>query len=347
VYSTCLFCKRKLGVNGAIEHFPVGHRIAFDPARGRLWAVCTRCGRWNLAPLEERWEAVEEGERRFRAERVRYSTGQIGLARLRDGTELVRVGEAQRREFASWRYGARFLSRHRREMAWGIAGIALIGTKLLGVATLGVVGIGSAISIYQAALFARQFGSAAMPVTRLTSDAGATRLLRGKDIDEVSLVPSDRETGWSLVAGRGRAAVEVGGDAAIRSAGQLLARINAAGGDRKTVEAAVAELEGVDHPHLYFGRAVEQLRARRIAREIEWSRFHLVELPPAARLALEMAAHEEVERVALQGELRALEAAWREAEEIAAIADSLLLPARFDRFIARHRRRDSAPWPEP
>jgi hypothetical protein len=40
-------------------------------------------------------------------------------------------------------------------------------------------------------------------------------------------------------------------------------------------------------------------------------------------LALEMALHEESERRALEGELAALEAAWREAEEIAHIADYL------------------------
>lgn len=44
-------------------------------------------------------------------------------------------------------------------------------------------------------------------------------------------------------------------------------------------------------------------------------------------LALEMALHEESERVALRGDLAALEAAWREAEELAAIADGLLVPS--------------------
>jgi AmiR/NasT family two-component response regulator len=48
--------------------------------------------------------------------------------------------------------------------------------------------------------------------------------------------------------------------------------------------------------------------------------------PAAVRLALEMAAHEERERRALEGELAELERAWKEAEEIAAIADDLLLP---------------------
>jgi hypothetical protein len=40
-----------------------------------------------------------------------------------------------------------------------------------------------------------------------------------------------------------------------------------------------------------------------------------------------MALHESTERVAMEGELAALEAAWREAEEIATIADDLFLPA--------------------
>jgi hypothetical protein len=44
----------------------------------------------------------------------------------------------------------------------------------------------------------------------------------------------------------------------------------------------------------------------------------------APQLAVEMALHEESERRALEGELAALEAAWKEAEEIAHIADSLL-----------------------
>jgi len=39
-----------------------------------------------------------------------------------------------------------------------------------------------------------------------------------------------------------------------------------------------------------------------------------------------MALHEEAERRALEGELAELEIAWKDAEEIAAIADNLLLP---------------------
>jgi len=60
-------------------------------------------------------------------------------------------------------------------------------------------------------------------------------------------------------------------------------------------------------------------------------------LPGAYRLALEMSLHEDDERRALDGELAALEARWREAEEIAGISDNLLLPAEIDAEIERLR----------
>ena len=77
-----MFCHSSLGSNEAIEHFPVGRRLAFDAAKGRLWAVCRSCERWNLSPLEERWEAIEECERLFRDTKLRVSTENIGLAQL-------------------------------------------------------------------------------------------------------------------------------------------------------------------------------------------------------------------------------------------------------------------------
>jgi hypothetical protein len=49
----------------------------------------------------------------------------------------------------------------------------------------------------------------------------------------------------------------------------------------------------------------------------------LVRTPLVDRLALEMAAHEDAERAALAGTLAALEAAWREADELARIVDTL------------------------
>ena len=106
MYQTCIFCKKPLGSNEVVESFPVGRRLAFDVAKGRLWVVCTRCQRWNLTPLEERWEAVEDCERLFRATPMRASTENIGIARHREGLDLVRIGEPSAAEFAAWRYGS-------------------------------------------------------------------------------------------------------------------------------------------------------------------------------------------------------------------------------------------------
>jgi hypothetical protein len=62
---------------------------------------------------------------------------------------------------------------------------------------------------------------------------------------------------------------------------------------------------------------------------VAWANRHV-------RLALEMAAQEAAERRALEGELALLEQAWREAEEIAAIADSLLMPRWIEEYVQRH-----------
>src|ERR1700716_2703399 len=108
MYSSCIICKGELGANEAIEHFPVRRRLAFDGAKGRLGVVCRKCERWNLTPLEERWEAIEECERAYRGTKLRVSTEEIGLARLSEGLELVRIGKPLRPEFAAWRYGDKF-----------------------------------------------------------------------------------------------------------------------------------------------------------------------------------------------------------------------------------------------
>src|SRR3954462_9664275 len=138
MYATCLFCNGDLGRNEAIEAFPVGRRLAFDAAKGRLWVVCRKCERWNLSPLEERWEAIEMCEREFRSTKLRVSTDEIGLARLREGLELVRIGRPLRPEMAAWRYGDQFGRRRRRY---------IIGTATVGVAAAGVLIAGPATGL--------------------------------------------------------------------------------------------------------------------------------------------------------------------------------------------------------
>ena len=113
-----------------IEAFPVGRRLAFDAAKGRLWVVCAHCARWNLTPIEERWEAVEECERAFRSRRVRAQTDNVGLAALADGTELIRIGAPLRSEFAAWRYGRVLTGRLQRRVIVGTGAAAVTGAAV-------------------------------------------------------------------------------------------------------------------------------------------------------------------------------------------------------------------------
>jgi hypothetical protein len=76
--------------------------------------------------------------------------------------------------------------------------------------------------------------------------------------------------------------------------------------------------------HVYTRRA--EKKKSRWKGGHEYYKYGLFGLPAPERLAFEMALHEDAERRALEGELGELERAWRDAEEIAAISDDLLIP---------------------
>lgn len=331
MYRTCIYCNRSLGGNESVENFPVGRRLAFDQAKGRLWVVCSECRSWNLTPLEERWEAIEECERHYRDTTVRFSTDNIGLARLREGVDLVRVGKPLRPEFAAWRYGREFLRRR--------------------VAVEAAIAYDAFVSVYDAIVTA--LTGQRRVVARVRAEDGSHLPLTREDLRSVRLVATGTAGGWILTvphrtglarrewwseyAGVGFETAELCGSAALRAAGKLLPKINPYGGSDRQVRAAVeiieqaGSLEGVfaaasGKPGFgtgpLFDRDVTIIKTMR----------------PALRLGLEMAAHEETERRALEGELRELEEAWREAEQIAAIADRLLVPEEIEEWIRQHRQ---------
>ena len=350
MYRTCLFCSSDLGRNEAVEHFPVGRRLAFDAAKGRLWVVCRKCERWNLTPLEERWEAIEECERAFRGTKLRVSTDEIGLARLKEGLELVRIGQPQRPEMAAWRYGDQFGRRRRRQYLIGGGAVLLAGTVVIAGPMLGLIGAGAISPMWNIANGATQIYRAKKLITVPAPD-GVLRT-RLSDVDRVKLeidgdalrlsvpvVPSGAgKPWWSYTKMRETRVLE--GEAAMRAAGALLPLVNRSGGSAADVQRAVGIVEEAESPEVLFARA---------ARGLEHTRGHyarrrssLKRVPLTTRLALEMAAHEESERRALEGELYLLEEAWQQAEEIAAIADDMFLPASVDAELARLReRRDS------
>ena len=138
MFSRCLFCHRDLPANEALEHYPYGRRLAYDPVRGRLWAVCPACRRWNLAPIEERWEALEELEKTVK-DRSRLLSQTDNIALLRAGElEIVRVGRANLTEEAWWRYGAELVKRRRMYQLLTAAGVGGVMALMAGGAAAGV-----------------------------------------------------------------------------------------------------------------------------------------------------------------------------------------------------------------
>jgi hypothetical protein len=349
MYSTCLFCHSDLGENSELEMFPVGRRLAFDAAKGRLWVVCRRCERWNLTPVEERWEAIEECERRFRGTTLRVSTDNIGLARLASGLELVRVGSALRPELAAWRYGDQFGRRRRKHMLLTGAGVVVGGAFLIAGPVTGIIAGGS-WGLFNLANTAYSMYEERRVRARLRIPGqDVPVVLRRKHLARVRLIPGPEESPWILRVAFARVSAEslrtgtavkprnesveteLRGPDALQAAGLILPQINDRGASRGAVARAVKELEAHPDPTKVFSDA-----ARRFDRSDERGQS-LETLPLEIRLALEMVSHEDTERRAMQGELALLEAAWRQAEEIAAIADDLLTPSSDDAWLAENK----------
>jgi hypothetical protein len=376
MYSTCTFCYSALGRNDVLETFVVAHRVAFDPAKGCLWAVCPHCARWNLAPLEERWEAVEECERRFRATTLRYSSGNIGLAWLHGDRdmELIRVGPALRPEVAAWRYG-RILTRPRN-----------IGTRTMERAAAAFVGgLRSLRSprrrpatrdsrATMAHILLRVYGNRVLDLVHMpNADDSASDIpvavVRFRHLVHAALERPEPGHPWSLHIPHDDGVLTIQGDEGVRAAARVLAVINGTerggGFSHDVLESAVQKVDESALTDSYFNRVlaialrsswgrgnddvaliegrremaalevatsdVERLAFRLTGRTF-WGHggigsepsTSLLDVPLVDRLALEMAAHEETERRALEGELEDLAEAWREADEIATIADALL-----------------------
>ncbi|HEU0016067.1 MAG TPA: hypothetical protein VFQ45_20485 [Longimicrobium sp.] len=335
MYRTCIFCAADLGANGAVEPFPVGRSLAFDGWKGRLWAVCGKCGRWNLAPMEERWEAVEAAERLFRDSRLRVQSENIGLCRLPDGTRLIRVGQALPGELAAWRYGDQLVRRRRQYLVLGAAsaaaGLAVVGGTI-------ALGIGGALASLGGTLANtvnhRQQQKVIHRIPASLSPTGAAVSIRRWHVQGAQLAVDRDDGGIELLIpdfdrerqkadGWGRT-VFGSSELALRGAdartvlGRAMVHVNRRGASRDRVRNAVGLLQEAPSAEAYLRRQAERgsVLGRRVYRED-------LQLSPVGALALEMALHDEQERRALQGELAGLEAAWRQAEEIAEIADAL------------------------
>ena len=348
MYNTCLFCSAPFGTNREIEHLVLGRMIAYDRVLGRLWLVCLRCGRWNLTPFDERWEAIEQCERRFRATQVRISSENIGLARLDEGLELVRIGEPLRPEFAAWRYGGQFLRRQYRRVfrAAGGLGRFMIPVVLgMGIGPPIVLGVSAVAGL---ALYRRW----RRPALRIDFSRGEQLLLSEHQIQGTVLIQDDdAPDGWALMVEHlaepgslpstriGRRFMDseellTGADARLVAA-MVLPRVNALGGDANTVTEATRWLTAAGGPEQAFATFA---RSHHVRPALEAHHATLATMHAGVRLALEMALHEDEERKALAGQLSVLAWAWRREERLAAIADGLGIPESIERRLGELRQ---------
>ena len=352
MYSHCIFCQSTLGTNDHIAHFPIGRRLAFDSAKGRLWVVCARCAQWNLAPLEERWEAVEECEREFGRVRARVSTAEIGLARLPDGMDLIRVGAPLRPEFAAWRYGSRFGARRRNFILRTVgasAALAGAGVTIAGIAgsvILPLLGPGLIVSgaVTAATGLARTSPFSFTRPVRIFADDGTIIELGRQLTFDIEMRAHAGPGGMQLAMGTMEEVgtrfaprqeahyVTISGREAARAARLLMPRINGGGASPRAVQGAVTVIEQAGTPERFIPRALE------LVRKAGQTYSPIRAYPTAIRLAIEMVLHEEAERRAMEGELAELEAAWREAERVAGIADNLTLAPHVTAFLDKHRK---------
>ncbi len=327
MYSTCLHCTKDLGANDVIETLPIGRRLAFDASKGRLGVVCSHCAKWNLVPFDTRLETIDACERIFADTRMQYSTDNIGIARVKEGLELVRIGPALRPEYAAWRYGDSFGKRRRRNMLLTAGGIAAISGLWLGGPALGI-SMGGAINLFN---YGNLFYMHKRVVIRVPRPDRPPIELTPMLASKASLVPWD-DGGWAVrtkvmeprrFGGKYKSASKeeqfITGPAAVPLLGRILGRVNHYGGSTKQVRTAVDLLEErKDLPSLLSRTGPDDWTGKPRA---------IRKLPNQLRLAAEMLVNEDSEREALGGELKFLEWQWKEAERLAKIGDDLELDA--------------------
>jgi hypothetical protein len=105
LFSHCLFCGQAFPPSALFGRLPPGRQLAYDPARNRLWSICAHCRRWNLLPIEERFDAIDELERIARGRGDLLATSDNVALFAFDELRIVRIGTAALTERASWRYG--------------------------------------------------------------------------------------------------------------------------------------------------------------------------------------------------------------------------------------------------
>jgi hypothetical protein len=313
MFHSCAFCSGALGGDGGASGLGVGRRFAFDGWKSRAWVICQRCGRWNLTPLDGRLDAVAALERMAAAGRVAATTDQVALIRL-GSCDVVRVGKPPRIEMATWRYGERIKARQREKMKVVVpVTVAVVGLSVaVNLAAGGSMGVFMGqIPTLSNGIYTGLVGYRKVPIEPpVCSRCGAIMVLRARHIQQARLSRTVHQDLALLLT---------------------CPRCEAIGAMLEGADAELALRHGLTYVNLRKGRRVKR-KAEEAAKVVERHggpqeliadasrrEVRVGTLKGADGLALEMAVDE-------QAEVRELEREWRRAEEIAEIADNLLVP---------------------
>ena len=325
MYRKCLVCGHAFAPNNALEHLDRGRRVAYDPGRGRLWQICRSCARWSLAPIESRWEALEELEKLV-ADGGRVLSRTDNVALLRAGPlEIVRVGRTELREEAWWRYGRELRNRRARYQklsaagtigaaaaiagSWATGGMSFVAAWILWDKAPGVV-TGGARWL--------RFGSTAWRGRGRCEQCGQV-IGRIRYAERSQLVLTAEEESAGIVVscrrcrGRRGSGLLLRGPEANRTLRKVLAYHHFAGASARRVDGAARLIEVVGGPRSLPSKVLREGKT-------------LGGMGRVGQVALEIAVHEERERRLLSMELAELEAHWHREEELAAIMDGELTP---------------------
>ena len=339
MYTSCLFCGGHLGRNQAVEHMEVGRRLAYDSGRGRLWAVCPTCHRWNLCPFDQRWEALEECEVLARDSLRVATTEQVSLLKHRSGLSLVRLGQAPLREIIPWRF-ARGVSRRRRDYLIaasiaGAGGVAAMGGALLGGGVL--------VTLLNLILISRGYREAMYPVIRMDTSDGRPVKVSANGARGLWVEPGSDGAPQAHFHSTDHQHQTLQGTDMKRLLVHALPYVNESGAPVDVAASAGAEISEGGGVEAFFHRTLSD---RSLLDRATWKTRSgvLSRLPLQSRIALEAATHLEQEDRALGGELPSLIAQWRQEEPIAEISDSIIEPPGWSDF--KGRITGSAPSPE-
>jgi hypothetical protein len=308
----------------------VGQRFAYDPWKCRAWVICRRCSRWNLTPYDNRLEAIGALDSMAAQGRAAAASEQVTLIRA-GPYDVVRIGKPPRVEMATWRYGERLKARQRETLKIyvPVAVVAVGATVALNAAAGGGIAamMGNLPGMIEG-ITTGIIGNRRVPVEPPVCErCGAVMHLKSRHVQYARLTRTAHEDLSLLLSCpecRREGALLTGSDAerTLRT-GMTYLNLKKKKNVKKKAEAAAEYLERHGGPDTFITNSIKLER-------------RLGEYVGAEALALEMAVDE-------QAELRELERQWRQAEELAQIADNLLVDPAIEARLDAVRRRPRQP----